>query len=118
MGQGREVQLDSEQLKSALKEKCSHCKVVDYENLELREALKKLEQFVTANNLLKANEEADGEMTTNTELSFELHWSFREIRVYMEPLFSKGGDHQQVWFNGTIDRNTGKIISSGFGRIS
>lgn len=111
-GQGLGFKLADNPSKLNLEKGCPHCNELAKENLELKEALKKSEQFVIANNLLK-----DDVKMTNNEMSFELQWSFRELRIFMEPLFSKGDDSQQVWFNGTIDMDTRKIISSGFGRL-
>jgi len=49
-------------------------------------------------------------------LSFEFSWSFNELRNYLTPLYSKIGDNGRIWFSGSIDINTGKVISQHFGR--
>jgi hypothetical protein len=117
IGQGREIQITDNQLNSNLEGKCPHCKELKDRNDDLVDALQKLNQYANADNLIRSKGKYDGESPV-TILPFELHWSFKEIREYMAPLFPKGGDPQQVWFNGKIDVETGKIVSSGFGKIS
>ena len=45
-------------------------------------------------------------------LPFEVSWPFRELRNYSAQLHSKIGDNGRVWFSGTINKNTGKVISA------
>ena len=50
-------------------------------------------------------------------LDFEFCMVYSDIQGHLAPLHSRIGSNGKVWFSGKIDKNTEKIISSGFGRI-
>jgi len=51
-------------------------------------------------------------------LPFEYSKSYKEIRNYLTPLYSKIGDNGRIWFSGRINKNTGEVISHNFGRLN
>jgi hypothetical protein len=50
-------------------------------------------------------------------LDFEFCLKLREVRKYAASRFREGGDNGEVWFNGTIDAQTGLVVCMYLGRI-
>lgn len=48
---------------------------------------------------------------------FEFSLKFRKISEYMRPLFREIGNNGDVWFSGSIDKRTGRVLSSNIGRM-
>ncbi len=53
----------------------------------------------------------------NEILSFEFYKTFGEVSKYAKQFFLQGSD-TKIWFNGKIHLGTGKVVSSGFGRLN
>ncbi len=68
--------------------------------LDLEWALKQ-NQFISADKMI---------------LDFEFCIPYKDINRYIESL-QQYGDSADVWFSGKIDTSTGKVVSSGYGRI-
>ncbi len=95
---------------------CPSCIELSYKNNELREAIGKLNQFTSADKMKNANDANNDVKTTNKILDFEFCKPYGELSEYLGsfPQISSSAD---VWFNGTIDTSTRKVVSSGYGRI-
>ncbi len=94
---------------------CYSCKAQCNTILELQEALEKSSQFVSADKMESTYD--NDRNTINDILPFEFFMPYKKILNYMIPLFQKTGDGGEVWFNGKIDKKTGKVISANPGRI-
>ncbi len=92
------------------------CKELYYENLQLKEALGKLNQFTSADTMKSEKDAKNDANTTNKILEFEFCLPYKDVNRYIESL-QKYDDFTKVWFNGKFDTSTGMIFSSGFGRI-
>jgi hypothetical protein len=50
-------------------------------------------------------------------LDFEFCLKLRDVRKYAASRFKEAGDNGDVWFNGTIDAETGLVVCTYLGRI-
>ena len=50
-------------------------------------------------------------------LDFEFCLKFKDIQQYMAPQFNTIGNNGDVWFNGKINTESGKVVETNFGRI-
>jgi len=110
----------NEKISSDLKE-CSSCKELSDENRELKEALEKSSQFATADKILSTSAVAATTYDVdkgNDTLLFEFSIHYKDLQNHMDLLFRNGGNDEEVWFNGKIDKKTEKVISSNFGRMN
>ncbi len=96
-------------------EELSNYKELQSENLALNEDDDKPSQLVIAENK-EVSEDKNDIATDNDNLDFEFSMQFGKIREYMKPLYSKLGDTGPVWFQGTINKKTAKVVYSNLGR--
>jgi hypothetical protein len=94
---------------------CPSCIELNSENIQLKEIVKKRNQFTTADNIQNINNN-DGNIEPKI-LDFEFCKSYWEVSNYAKRFFCKG-NNSEIYFHGKIDVSTGKVISSGFGRIN
>ncbi len=87
------------------------------ENRELREIIEKSDQFTPADKL-EFSSTNDVNNKTNRILQFEFSMKFETIQKYMVPLYKILGNNGDIWFSGTFDKITERVISSDLGRIN
>jgi hypothetical protein len=73
------------------------------QNNELKEALEKATQLVQANKL-----------HDNSIVDFEFSLSYEDVQNYV----SSRGNIDKLWFNGRLDKQTGKVICAQLGTIA
>ena len=112
---GHEQQLGPKDEPVSLSE-CPRCKEICYENIELREIVEKQNQFTAADKMKNANDTNNDVKTPNNILGFEFCKPYWELSQFVGS-FLRFGNSAEVWFSGTIDTSTGKVVSSGYGRI-
>ncbi len=95
---------------------CPSCKELQLQNLELEEALRKLNQFTFADKMKSNNNNNKNAMISNNILDFEFCKPYVELSKYVSS-FLPFGPTVDVWFSGKIDTSTRKVISSGYGRV-
>jgi hypothetical protein len=81
---------------------------------ELEEVLQKIPQFIAADKVGSSTVASEGLREEPEEpLEFEVSKKEWEIRNYMNQIIYPS----RIWFNGRIDRKSGKIIYFGLGRL-
>jgi hypothetical protein len=120
--QSQQEQKPEQQLKKQIdprdSEECPSCKELYNENLELKEALEKSSQFVSSDKMSSTSTYDSEVDTSNKILHFEFFVFYKELQKHMVSLFQSKVGSGKVWFSGTIDKKTGKVTSSSFGRIN
>ena len=94
---------------------CPSCKELQLQNLELKEALRKLNQFTFADKM-KSNNNKNA-MISNNILDFEFRKPYDKLSKYVDS-FLQSGPCVDVWFSGKIDTGPGMVISSGYSMVS
>jgi hypothetical protein len=100
---------------------CHSCQVLYLENLELKEALKKSSQLITADKMSTVSPMStygDHSDTADDILPFEFSMPYKDTQRYMQELFQKTGINGRVWVSGKINTKTGMVTSSSLGRIN
>jgi hypothetical protein len=96
---------------------CSGCIELSVENRELKEALEKTSQLITADNVAYASSASINE--THNVLEFDFHLRKQEILDYLgEPYLSLKDGDLKIWFSGKIDNKNGHVISAKIGQVS
>lgn len=101
-----------DQLNQDLKE-CSSCIDLYRENCELKEAVEKTTQLITADKMstTACSSPVDNKAAQSGILEFEFHLRRKDILDHM-------GSIDEVWFSGKIDNKSGHVISARTGRLS
>jgi hypothetical protein len=94
-------------------EECPNCKDLHSRNLELEEALGKSSQMITADKMGSISTEDN----YNEILNFEFFIPYGELQKNVASMLYKTSS-LEVWFCGKINKNSGKVISSSFGKLS
>jgi hypothetical protein len=106
---------------SDLKE-CSSCQELQAENIELRDALRKSTQLKTADQVSKHSSSSDSgsqlENNISNILDFEFPLPLESVRQYIIRSFNVYKIKDQIWFSGTLDKCTGKVLIATTGRKS
>jgi len=114
---GLEKQINVSELKE-----CSSCQELKAENIELREALRKVTRLTTADQISQPSSSSDNsiQMENNSSniLYFEFALPLEDVRQYILRSFNVYKIRDQIWFNGTIDKSTGKVLTATTGRKS
>jgi len=92
-----------------------NCKEPLPENLDLNEDDKPNQVTGAQNN--KSPKNRNDIDINNGDLDFEFSIQFGKIREHMKPLYSRSGNTGPVWFHGTINKKTAKVVYSNFGRL-
>jgi hypothetical protein len=103
-----------------------HAPMEDERLRKLEEELKQEKEqklaLVEHNNYLQAqlqqaqHEDRDA-LGQRNNVDFEFYLLLREVRPYMQLRYkANGGDSAQVWFHGSIDPRTGKVVRASCGR--
>ncbi len=97
---------------------CISSKDLSFENGQLKKVIEKSNQLIQSENMVSSTTliKNNRDIIDNI-LSCEFFMLFKKIREYMTPQHSRIGDAGKIWFNVKIDRETGNVISSNFGRI-
>lgn len=108
-----EKQLSKSQINTGMTE-CPGCIEREEKIKQLGEVLQKFQQFTTADKI-EPSAIATQVLKEQPEepLEFESSKKEWEIRNYMNKVIYPGA----IWFNGRIDRKSGKIINFGLGRL-
>ena len=102
---------------------CSTCKELCFENLELKEALKKATPLVIADKVSTASSLSTSihynhQEVANDFLEVEFALLFRDVREYLASLSTEIDDgSSKVWFSCKIDKKSDHVISAKTGRI-
>jgi hypothetical protein len=120
--QSQQEQEQDQQLKKQIDlrdlKECSSCKDLNSEILKLKEALEKSSQFLSADKIAFASTNDNDVDTANDIFHFEFFVFYKDLQKHMVSLFQSKVGSGKVWFSGTIDKNTGLVISSNLGRIN
>ncbi len=104
---------------SDLKE-CSSCQELQAENNELKDALRKATKLTTGDQINKPSSSSDKgiqlENSSSNVSYFEFSLPLEDVRKYIINSFNVHKIKDQIWFSGTIDKSTGKIITATTGR--
>jgi hypothetical protein len=76
------------------------------QNNELKEALEKATQLVQTNTI-----------HDNSTVDFEFSLSYEDVQSYVSSMF-KVGTINKIWFNGRLDKQTGRVIYAQMGTIA
>jgi hypothetical protein len=97
---------------------CSSCIELSLENRELKEALDKTSQLITADHVAYASSASINETNKNNTLEFEFHLRKQEILDYLgEPYLSLKDGDLKIWFHGKIHTKNRHVISAKLGRL-
>ncbi len=97
-----------------MNQQCHSCQVLFDENLQLKEALQKSSQLITANKMVTSPTVPTYDNCVDTSsdiLPFEFSMFYNDIQIHMNALFQKTGDNGRVWFSGKINTKTGVVVS-------
>jgi hypothetical protein len=112
---GLEKQINVSELKE-----CSSCQELKAENIELREALRKVTRLTTADQISQPSSSSDKGIQIENNSSnlsyFEFPLPLEDVRQYIIRSFNVYKIRDQIWFNGTIDKSTGKVLTVATGR--
>src|SRR5215208_3147132 len=105
---------------SELKE-CSSCQELKAENIELREALRKVTRLTTADEISQDSSSSDNNIhmennNSSNILYFEFPLPLETVRQYIIRSFNVYKIKDQIWFSGTFDKHTGKVLTATTGR--
>lgn len=104
---------------SDLKE-CSSCQELQAKVNELTDTLRKTTQLKTADQINKPSSSSDSgsqlENSSSNVSYFEFSLPLEDVRKYIINSFNVHKIKDQIWFSGTIDKSTGKIITATTGR--
>jgi hypothetical protein len=104
---------------SNLKE-CSSCQELQAKVNELTDTLRKTTQLKTADQINKPSSSSDSgsqlENSSSNVSYFEFSLPLEDVRKYIINSFNVHKIKDQIWFSGTIDKSTGKIITATTGR--
>jgi hypothetical protein len=92
---------------------CSECKELQMENEELKEALKRSSQFVTADKAISdvmTRDESD--VNSNDWIPFAFPMLYEDLRKQMQSIFSNACSYSEIWFSGKVNRKTREVLSS------
>jgi hypothetical protein len=98
---------------------CSSCQALHAENIELREALRKVTRLTTADQISQASSSDNNIQLENNSSNvsyFEFPLPLESVRQYIIRSFNVDKIKDQIWFSGTFDKSTGKIITATTGR--
>jgi len=114
-----QTHLQNQENVSDLKE-CSSCKELQAENIELREALRKVTRLTTADEISQDSSSSDNNIQLENNSSnvsyFEFPLPLESVRQYIIRSFNVDKIKDQIWFSGTFDRRTGKVLTATTGR--
>jgi formylmethanofuran dehydrogenase subunit E len=105
---------------SDLKE-CSSCHELQAENNELKDALRKATKLTTGDQINKPSSSSDKgiQLENSSNISdFEFSLPLEGVRQYIIRSFNVYKIKDQIWFSGTIDKSTGKVLTATTGRKS
>jgi hypothetical protein len=103
---------------SELKE-CSSCQELHAKVIELRGALRNATQLKTADQITQPPSLDNGiqmENVSSNILDFEFSLSLEDVRQYIIRSFDVYKIKDQIWFSGTLDKRTGKVVTATTGR--
>ena len=116
-----QTHLQNQENVSDLKE-CSSCKELQAENIELREALRKVTRLTTADEISQDSSSSDNNIQLENNSSnvsyFEFPLPLESVRQYIIRSFNVDKIKDQIWFSGTFDKRTGKVLTATTGRKS
>jgi hypothetical protein len=113
---GLEKQITVSELKG-----CSSCQELHAENIELREALRKVTRLTTADQISQASSSDNNIQLENNSSNvsyFEFPLPLESVRQYIIRSFNVDKIKDQIWFSGTFDKRTGKVLTATTGRKS
>ncbi len=84
------------------------------ENLELKEDEKPSQMIVSEN---KDSDDDNNMVSKSDNVNFEFSIPFGKIHDRLIPLKSKLLETAPIWFHGIVNKKTGKVVHSDFGRI-
>ena len=100
-------------------QECSSCQELKAENIELKEALRKVTRLTTADQISQPSSSDNSiQMESNSSnLSyFEFPLLLESVRQYIIRSFNVYKIKDQIWFSGTFDKSTGKVLTATTGR--
>jgi hypothetical protein len=99
---------------------CSSCQELQAKVNELTDTLRKTTQLKTADQINKPSSSSDSgsqlENSSSDISDFEFSLRLEDVRKYIINSFNVHKIKDQIWFSGTIDKSTGKIITATTGR--
>jgi hypothetical protein len=99
---------------------CSSCQELQAKVNELTDALRKTTQLKTADQVSKHSSSSDSgtrlENSSSNISDFEFSLRLEDVRKYIINSFNVHKIKDQIWFSGTFDKSTGKIITATTGR--
>jgi hypothetical protein len=111
---GLEKQITVSELKG-----CSSCQELHAENIELRDALRKVTRLTTADQISQASSSDINVQLENNSSNvsyFEFTLALESVRQYIIRSFNVDKIKDQIWFSGTFDKRTGKVLTATTGR--
>jgi hypothetical protein len=112
---GLEKQINVSELKE-----CSSCQELKAENIELKEALRKATRLTTADQISQPSSPSDNSVQMENNSSnlsyFEFPLPLETVRQYIIRSFNVHKIKDQIWFSGTFDKSTGKVLTATTGR--
>jgi hypothetical protein len=100
---------------------CSSCQELQAKVNELTDALRKSTQLKTADQINKPSSSDSGTRLENSSSNisdFEFSLRLEDVRKYIINSFNVHKIKDQIWFSGTFDKSTAKIITATTGRKS
>jgi hypothetical protein len=101
---------------------CSSCQELQAKVNELTDTLRKITQLKTADQINKPSSSSDSDSqleNSSSDISdFEFSLRLEDVRKYIINSFNVHKIKDQIWFSGTFDKSTAKIITATTGRKS
>jgi hypothetical protein len=107
-----------ERLRRGVPEECERCKELLIENMQLKEALAKVSTVKKASDITKPLDidRLHREQANNSDiLPFEFWLPSEDVRRHIQTTFNVYKTKEKLWFNGTLDRHTGEVLSADIG---
>jgi hypothetical protein len=98
---------------------CSSCQELQDEVNELRDAVRKATKLTTADQINKPSSSDNNIQIENNNsniLYFEFPLPLEDVRQYILRSFNVYKIRDQIWFSGTFDKRTGKVLTATTGR--
>ncbi len=98
---------------------CSSCQELHAKVIELRDALRNATQLKTADQVSKPPSHGNGiqmENISSNILDFEFSLSLEDVHQYIIRSFNVDKIKDIIWFSGTLDKHTGKVITATTGK--
>jgi hypothetical protein len=100
---------------------CSNCQELHAEVIELRDALTKATPLTTADQINQRSSPGNSIQLENISSNiseFEFSLPLESVRQYIIRTFNVYKIKDKIWFSGTFDRSTGKVLTACTGRKS